>query len=66
MLFEDLLALGHSKQRVIATYLALLELAKIQAVRLYQNCGERGEPLGPIRARLALSETDDRDEEERE
>jgi hypothetical protein len=35
-------------------------------VRLYQNCGERGEPLGPIRARLALSETDDRDEEERE
>jgi hypothetical protein len=46
---------------VIATFLALLELTKIQAVRLYQNYGERGEPLGSIRARLPLSESEEQE-----
>jgi segregation and condensation protein A len=64
MLFEDLLRAGTgplTRGRVIATFLALLELTKIQAVRLYQNAGERGEPLGSIRARLPLSESEEQE-----
>ena len=55
MLFEDLLMDAEAtRQRVIMTFLAILELARIQAVRLFQNLTEQGNPFGPVRVRLAI------------
>jgi chromatin segregation and condensation protein Rec8/ScpA/Scc1 (kleisin family) len=55
VLFEDLLADGAlSRERVVVTFLALLELARIQALTLFQNLGATGEPHGPVRVRLAV------------
>jgi segregation and condensation protein A len=55
--FEDLFegAAGElpSRSRLIATFLALLELTRLAAVRLYQSRAESGVPLGPIQVRLA-------------
>ncbi len=58
--FEDLLLDGGprrspSRSQVIATFLAILELAKIQALRIFQGLREDGAPFGPIRVRLAVS-----------
>jgi segregation and condensation protein A len=39
---------------VVATFLAILELAKLATLRIYQSLGERGEPEGPIRLRRAV------------
>ena len=36
---------------LIATFLAMLELARLSALRLYQSLGESGAPEGPIRLR---------------
>ena len=58
LLFERLLLQGRTRRRVVVTFLALLELAKIQAVRLYQDRGERGDPFGPIQARLAIADAE--------
>ncbi len=38
---------------LVATFLAVLELARLSALRLYQGIGERGAPEGPIRVRQA-------------
>lgn len=38
---------------VVATFLAILELAKLATLRIFQSLGERGEPEGPIRLRRA-------------
>lgn len=55
VLFEDLLSDGAvSRERVVVTFLALLELAKIQALLLFQNMGAAGQPEGPVRVRLAV------------
>jgi len=56
LLFEDLLLGGEpNRDRVIATFLAILELAKLQAIHIYQFIDEGGRPTGPIRVRLAAS-----------
>jgi segregation and condensation protein A len=56
ILFEDLLADGElSRERVVVTFLALLELARIQALLLFQSLDERGQPRGAVRVRLAVS-----------
>jgi segregation and condensation protein A len=70
VLFEDLLRGGElNRDRVIATFLALLELAKLQAIQIYQNIDERGAPTGPIRVRLAAAKEsharDDRRDDDR-
>jgi segregation and condensation protein A len=52
-LFEDASGAAPSRTRVVATFLAILELARIAAVRLYQTLGEAGVPSGPIQVRLA-------------
>jgi chromatin segregation and condensation protein Rec8/ScpA/Scc1 (kleisin family) len=45
---------GHpSRSRLVATFLALLELARLSAVRLYQSRAESGVPTGPVQVRLA-------------
>jgi segregation and condensation protein A len=56
LLFEDLLVDAARTRNLIAmTFLSILELARIQAVLLFQNARESGEPFGPIRVRLAVS-----------
>ncbi|HEX2485033.1 MAG TPA: segregation/condensation protein A [Myxococcota bacterium] len=52
-LFEDASGAAPSRTRLVATFLAILELARIAAVRLYQSLGEAGVPTGPIQVRLA-------------
>jgi segregation and condensation protein A len=40
-----------SRAVIVATFLAILELARIAAVGLYQGTNEKGEPQGPIHVR---------------
>src|SRR5262249_40433477 len=54
--FEDLLAGDTpSRHRVVLSFLSILELAKIQALLIFQNADEAGRPSGPIRVRLAVA-----------
>jgi len=61
VLFEDLLAAGTelTRERVVLTFLSILELAKIQALLIFQNLLEDGRPQGPIRVRLAVESAPD-------
>jgi segregation and condensation protein A len=56
VLFEDLLTDGDqvTRQRVVLTFLALLELAKIQVLRIFQNTAPGGQLEGPLRVRASL------------
>jgi len=55
ILFEDLLLDGEpSRHRVVMTFLAILELARTQIIRIFQNVTERGAPSGPVRVHLAV------------
>ncbi len=55
LLFEDLLVdAATTRHRVVITFLAILELAKIQALRLFQNMDEQGLPFGPVRVHAAV------------
>ena len=56
VLFEDLFVVGgeSTRERAVLTFLSILELAKIQALLIFQNAGALGRPEGPIRARLAV------------
>jgi segregation and condensation protein A len=42
-----------SRSRLVATFLAILELARLAAVRLYPGAAESGVPTGPVQVRLA-------------
>jgi len=59
--FFDVVSLGAagvpSRPRIVTTFLAILELARLTAVRIYQGVGERGAPEGPIRLRRAGEES---------
>ncbi len=48
-----------SRPLLVATFLAVLELARLAALRIYQGLSERGTPEGPIRMRRATLDTDD-------
>jgi segregation and condensation protein A len=54
-LFDDGSGAAPSRTRLVATFLALLELARIAAVKLYQSVAEDGVPKGSIQVRLAPS-----------
>jgi len=54
-----------SRPVLVATFLAVLELARLSALRLYQGLSERGTPEGPIRMRRATLDTDDPEWRER-
>jgi segregation and condensation protein A len=55
VLFEDLLVDGGlTRARVVVTFLSLLELAKIQALLIFQNLDPEGVPHGPVRVRLTI------------
>jgi segregation and condensation protein A len=60
VLFEDLLAGDEpTRERVVLGFLSILELAKIQALLIFQNADEAGQPSGPIRVRLAVETAPD-------
>jgi hypothetical protein len=44
---------------LVATFLAVLELARLAALRIYQGLSDRGTPEGPIRVRRAVVAGDD-------
>ena len=48
-----------SRPLLVATFLAVLELARLAALRIYQGLSERGTPEGPIRMRRATLDADD-------
>lgn len=48
-----------SRAVLVATFLAVLELARLAALRMYQGLSERGTPEGPIRMRRATLDADD-------
>jgi segregation and condensation protein A len=52
-LFEEPGAGAPSRSRLVATFLALLELTRLAAIRLYQSRAASGVPEGPIQVRLA-------------
>ena len=53
--FEDLLTgEAPTRDRVVLAFLSILELAKIQALLIFQNADEGGRPEGPVRVRLAV------------
>jgi segregation and condensation protein A len=55
LLFEALLRSGDASRRwLLMTFLAILELAKMQAILIFQNSTPEGLPIGPIRMRLAV------------
>jgi hypothetical protein len=56
---------GPSRAVLVATFLAVLELARLAALRIYQGLSERGTPEGPIRMRRATLDTDDPEWRER-
>jgi len=57
-LFEDGSGEAPTRARLVATFLAILELARIAAVRLYQGRGDDGVPTGSIQLRLAPTGAD--------
>jgi segregation and condensation protein A len=56
-LFEDLLtgATELTRHVVVMTFLAILELCRIQVLRIFQNQTPEGRPFGPVRVRLAVA-----------
>ncbi len=57
--FEAVLRDGEpSRARVVITFLAVLELTRIQVIRIYQNVDETGVPHGGLRIRLRVEESD--------
>lgn len=46
-----------SRSVIVATFLAILELAKLATLRIFQSISEGGAPEGPIRLRRASLET---------
>ncbi|MEE3330753.1 MAG: segregation/condensation protein A [Myxococcota bacterium] len=50
-IFEQTIVGPPSRQIVVASFLAVLELTRLEALRIYQGLGELGSPEGPIRLR---------------
>jgi segregation and condensation protein A len=50
-IFDTPIAAAVSRPLVIATFLAILELARLSALRIYQGLADDGSPSGPIRLR---------------
>ena len=61
VLFTDLFPIDAetTRERVVLTFLSILELAKIQALLIFQNQNDEGRPSGPIRVRLAVESAPD-------
>lgn len=57
-LFRDETGAFPTRALLVATFLAILELARIGAARIYQGAGADGAPEGPIRVRRADASPD--------
>jgi chromatin segregation and condensation protein Rec8/ScpA/Scc1 (kleisin family) len=44
-----------SRLMIVTTFLALLELVRLAALRVYQSLSDTGVPSGPIHVRLAAA-----------
>lgn len=54
--FEDLLReTPRVRHYLVVTFLAILELARLQTIRIFQSLSEQGFPTGPIRVRLVTA-----------
>jgi segregation and condensation protein A len=58
-LFQDAAGAVVSRSVVVATFLAILELTRLAALRIYQGVGASGAPEGPIRVRRVSGELAD-------
>jgi chromatin segregation and condensation protein Rec8/ScpA/Scc1 (kleisin family) len=47
-----------SRTAIVVTFLAILELVRLSALRVYQGLGESGAPEGPIHLRPASGSQD--------
>jgi segregation and condensation protein A len=57
-IFRTGLAVSPSRRMLVATFLAILELARLAALQLYQGQDEEGAPVGPIRVRATERDVD--------
>jgi len=48
----------HTKALIVATFLAILELTRLSAIRIYQGIDDSGAPEGPIHLRRAIASGD--------
>jgi segregation and condensation protein A len=48
----------YTKLLVVATFLAILELTRLSAIRIYQGLDDRGVPDGPIHLRRSIDSSD--------
>ena len=55
-LFHDARGEVASRASIVATFLAILELTRLGALRIYQGVGTSGAPEGPIRVRRVSGE----------
>ena len=58
-LFQDAQGAVASRSVVVATFLAILELTRLSALRIYQGVGAGGAPEGPIRVRRVAGDLAD-------
>jgi segregation and condensation protein A len=58
-LFHDVAGEVASRAVVVATFLAILELTRLGALRIYQGVAASGAPEGPIRVRKVTGELAD-------
>jgi chromatin segregation and condensation protein Rec8/ScpA/Scc1 (kleisin family) len=49
----------YTKAVIIATFIAILELTRLAAIRIYQGLNDLGVPEGPIHLRRAIEPGDD-------
>jgi segregation and condensation protein A len=62
--FLQLFTMGHPSREVfIATFLAMLELTRLEAIAIYQGTSENGAPDGAIRIRAATTNSENSWEE---
>lgn len=60
--FSEIFQIGHlgvpSRSMLVATFLAMLELARLGALHIFQGLGDVGAPEGPIRLRVERATPD--------
>jgi chromatin segregation and condensation protein Rec8/ScpA/Scc1 (kleisin family) len=58
VLLREEQARPYTKMLVVATFLAILELTRLAAIRIYQGLDDRGVPEGPIHLRRSIESSD--------
>jgi segregation and condensation protein A len=58
VLFQEERSRPYTKSLIIATFLGILELTRLAAIRIYQGIDESGAPEGPIHLRRSIETND--------